>query len=306
MANGTYDLRWPLERNIWEAVADFYSGNKNDVRNLQERLTDYADLIPLARSATKIGLEGLIQYLPVKVLEQVVKTKFYGPEEAKKGKKQKGHKVRGYNGLVQKGIVAIFDGTQPSLLKPETMEARDWLVRYAALLDIINYENKLAETVFEVVTAVNNALRFYYNIESERLYFFDKLGCPMTDGGGKPKVKESKKGYRLGDVAANVEVNRKTVRKIESDDPLVTKLVKEVVDHSYFVSEVIFTTLFGHATSLKEDVVREIGTDLREWEEARVEIGRQIRSDGHFNRLSEPTRKFYLGRTTIMDLVKKD
>jgi len=306
MANGTYELRWPLERNVWDAVADFYSGNKNDVRNLQERLTDYADLIPLARSATRIGLEGLIQYLPVKVLEQIVKTKFYGPDETKKRKKQKEHKVRGYKGLVQKGVAAIFDGTQHSLLKPETMEARDWLVRYAALLDIVNHENKLAEDVFEVVMGVNNALRFYYNIESERSYFFDKLGCPMTDGGGKPKIKDSKKGYRLGNVAANVETNRRIVRKIGSDDPFVTKLVKEVVNHSYFVSEVIFTTLFGHATSLKEEVVREMGIDLREWEEARVEIGRQIRSDRYFNRLSEPTREFYLGRTRVVDLVKKD
>lgn len=303
--NEPYQPKWHLEKRIWEAIS--YIGRDPDyVASLKQRLPGYFDLTPLERIATRTGFEQLADYVPIQVVEQVVRAKFDVERRYRKKEDKRESRAGGYKGAVAKGIKAIFDGESlPSFLKPDVREKRDWLVIYAAILDMMDYENQLAATVSQFVDAVNTLLIVYNNLEIERSNFFLRIGVPLSDGAGKPKVKEVRAQYGLRGIVANIERNRKTLnsrtlRDMASKDKVIKELVDEVMEHSYSLSEILLMNLFGHATS----DFKGIGIDLNELEEARIEIGRQIREDPQFDSLRQSVRDFYLGSTKITSMTR--
>lgn len=299
-----YRPKWQLEKRIWESIEVFYN-DSNQVANLQARLKDYHRLSEDQKAAMRIGLEGLIKILPRSTVEQVTRAKY----EGKTGTEEvRGKKERGYRGMVSQGISTIFDGEDPNdFLKPEVKERRDWLVTYAGILDLMNLGNDLSAKVLSFVRNVNTLLWIYNNLEYERVYFFTrKMGYPIQQEQAKPKVKAIKEGYGIKGVVANLDSNRSRLKKIKSKDKIVNDAVKSLLKESYTLSEIIFMTLYAHATtSLQSKGIRKAKINWDEWEKARLEIGKQIKTDPYFVQLGPRVKEFYLGKKTIRDLVSK-
>ena len=169
---------------------------------------------------------------------------------------------------------------------------------------MIDYGNKLVETVGGFVDAVSTILLVYNNLETERSHFFSKSGVQLQDGAGKPRVREVKTQYGLREIVANIGNNRNTLKEIASTDSVIKGLVAEVMDHSYTLSEVILMNLFVSATLLTTDEFREKSINLEDLEGARVELAKQIREDPMFERLRPRVRTFYLGRGKITDIAR--
>jgi len=267
-----YQPKWPTERKIWEVITKLYDGNLEHVKSLQQRLLPYFSATPPQQRALKTGLEELSSDDSVqKSIEQVVDAKF-----------------NGYRRVVDRGMGHIYDENDPSFLKEEPRDKRDWLIRYAALMHISNKDNKLVNTVTDFVDDVQTLLIIYHNLEVERHSFY------MNTGQGLNKS-----------VVENVEANRRNlIKEIKSKDEVIKTAAQDVLNHSYFMSESILMHLYGFATSLNPHDLESRKINLEELEAARAEIAKNLRGLPGFDTLIPQVKNFYLGNRSVPELVK--
>lgn len=256
-----------LELRIRIAVADkVYGGKDHEFDNLLSRLTDFFTEPPLIQNGIRRGIEGISEKGLKADIEKVARSIF--------GE---------YRNNVEKEIGEIYHPLSNFFMRSEAREARNWAVRYAALLDIIDKGNDFSGRVAKFDANVRALLQIYHNLRVHENAFLSAISYESYT---------STMGNIVGD--------RGDLGRIDTDDKVIRHNVALLEGHSYCTSAAILYAFIHH---VRQKNIKLIKPQLSALEDTRQNLSKKLTELGTSCRLGSGALQFYDGSNTVYDVM---
>lgn len=228
-------------------VKRVYGGREHEVDNLFARLTNYFAEKYL-EPQTRRGIEDLSKELKPDV--EILAKSIY-----------KRYRAHVEEALEKDNIGAIYHGRSHIFMKGDVRKSRDWAIRYAALLDILDKGNEFAAKVAEFDINVRKLLGIYHNLYAHEATYlkertFDSCIKAMED----------------------ITQNRQDISGIEkSDDGPIREFAEQFRRHSYRTQAAI---LFDFASRPRKKDEKMSRSELSSLESNRSILARRLSEIG--------------------------
>ena len=269
---------WHLEERIWDTIkTKAYGGKEEEADSLKERLAFYLLEPEDSQTITQRGLEELSTDADlVRSVNIVANDRLFGYIRAIE-------RVLGKTDLNEKGLVDIYTIKDTSFLKREAREKRDEVMRYGALLHILDRSNTTVKEVTDFVKDVHTLFAIYHNINVEHGVFASDVNYQSYTN-----------------VIQAIEQNRRDITLAKS---FFSKgLAAYVLSQSYRIESAI---LFQFVNSLRISDIESQGVDLSKLELKRFELRQKLESTGKLNSLGHEAKEFYLGSRIVNDYIRR-
>ena len=213
-----------LEDKVRQSLAKHvYGGDVSQVDDLFARLPDFHKEHTRFQAYTRRGIEKLSRegLLEIDDIENITQSIYDR-----------------YKNMIAEGIMEIYF-PHSSLMERDVRNTRNWSLGYAALLEILDRRNPLADRVAKFDEQVRILLKAYHNLFShEKTFLRDK----------------NKKFSTYVSAIGDVNGDREDLARIETQDSVIRNLIVEVRKHAYTTSAAVLWSFVNHARQSDADL----------------------------------------------------
>ena len=268
-----------LEAEIWEtARKEVYGRRITQVEKLQDRLQSYFFTeTPASRAFFRLGTDKLKNLKPN--LEEVTEAIFAE-----------------YRKDVELGTGVVYDPRSHDFMPSEFRRKRTWLLRYAALLDIVHKDNSLAQKIVKFDARIHELLVAYNNL---RTFEWDYTSLTHDRLSSQDRSYEA-----LRNALTNIDANIERLGRLVTDDLIDTKLKELVSQLKDYIRRNSYRTkaaiMFDFYAKLNSSASRTAGGKVyKDREERRFvriqsrKIAKRLRQLGLLDDLPPHAKAFY-------------